>query len=110
MNSSTSSSRKIYGKICLGLGLAMLGALSLFYVFVNLIGASAEGIMGRVVQARQSLPEIVSEDQTQVMFFGSSMVDAGFSPRLFDAQVKAKGKEVKSYNFGFGGLNPYFQE
>ncbi|NQZ07932.1 MAG: hypothetical protein HRT35_12285 [Algicola sp.] len=110
MNSSTSSSRKIYGKILLGVGLTMAGAWSVLMMVADIVGANAEGVMGRVVQARRALPQIVSEDKKQVMVFGSSMVDAGFSPRLFDAQVKAQGKDIKSYNFGFGGLNPYFQD
>lgn len=110
MNSSTSSSRKIYGKICLGVSLTMVGAWCVLMMVADIIDVNAEGLMGRVVEARQALPHIVSEDKKQVMVFGSSMVDAGFSPRLFDEQVKAQGKDITSYNFGFGGLNPYFQD
>ena len=45
-----------------------------------------------------------------VMFYGSSMTGAGFSPRKFDRDLKAMGKDITSFNFGFGGLNPYFQD
>ena len=44
------------------------------------------------------------------MVFGSSMTDAGFSPRRFDKLLAERGIEVKSFNFGFGGLNPFFQD
>lgn len=108
MSSSTSNSREIYGKICLKLGLAMLGMMIAYWAF--LLSMGHQGLMGRVTQAREALPEIVAQPEPQVMVFGSSMVHAGFSPRQFDSEVKAKGKDVKSYNFGFGGLNPFFQD
>ncbi|MEM6639709.1 MAG: hypothetical protein AAF610_07390 [Pseudomonadota bacterium] len=44
------------------------------------------------------------------MGFGSSMVQAGFSPREFDRHIAAAGGDVTSFNFGFGGLNPLFQD
>lgn len=108
MSSSTSNSRKVYFKICGALGLAMFAAVAVFHIF--LYSAGANRLMGRVVLAREALPEIVKQSEPQMMFFGSSMVDLGFNPRHFDNQVKARGKAVKSYNFGFGGLNPYFQD
>lgn len=110
MNSSTSSSRKIYTKIFLAITLGMGLAMALINLVTWLHDASAETIMGRVVEARAALPRIVGEDKDLVMVFGSSMVAAGFSPRQFDQAVNARGKNVKSFNFGFGGLNPFFQD
>jgi hypothetical protein len=86
----------------------MLATVAAFHLFV--VGVGADGLMGRVNQAREALPEIIAGDKPQVMVFGSSMVGAAFEPRIFDAEVKAKGKEVSSYNFGFGGLNPFYQD
>lgn len=108
MSSSTSNSRKAYLKIVLSLGAAMLVTVICFHVFLHAMGANR--LMGRVVEAREALPEIVKRDETQMMFFGSSMVDLGFAPREFDKYVKQMGKDVSAYNFGFGGLNPYFQD
>jgi hypothetical protein len=90
------------------LSLAMLTSMGLVHLTTYLMGA--ERILERVAQAREALPTIVNEEKPQVMVFGSSMVEAGFAPRLFDQQAKAQGKDIKSYNFGFGGLNPYFQD
>ena len=72
--------------------------------------AKSQGIMARVEQAREALPKILKEPQDLVMFYGSSMTRAGFSPRKFDLDLNAMGKNIKSFNFGFGGLNPFFQD
>lgn len=110
MNSSTSSSKNIYLKILLvilvGSGLAMANVR----LFTYLNDASSETILGRVMQAKQALPQIVQEPKDVVLFYGSSMTGAGFSPRQFDRDLKEQGIEIKSFNFGFGGLNPYFQD
>ena len=66
--------------------------------------------MGRVMEARAALPKILNEDKNLAMVFGSSMVGAAFSPRQFDSAAKDAGKNIKSFNFGFGGLNPFFQD
>ncbi len=62
------------------------------------------------VGARSALPAIVREEGDLVMVFGSPMVRAGFSARHFDRELHTLGVNVKSWNFGFGGLNPYFQD
>ncbi|NVJ58818.1 MAG: hypothetical protein HWE27_00430 [Gammaproteobacteria bacterium] len=108
MSSFTSSSRAIYRKTLAAILLGMGAAMGSFYLFT--IVMDADQLLGRVTEAREALPKIVKEDQDLVMMFGSSMVDAGFSPRQFDREVNAKGKNVKSFNFGFGGLNPFFQD
>lgn len=120
MSSSTSSSnepsshmggsRRIFGKILLTIIVGMVTALGLLRVFTDLNNASAETILGRVMEAQAALPRILEQEEDLVMFYGSSMVQAGFSPRMFDRWLAEEGLETKSFNFGFGGLNPYFQE
>ena len=104
------TSRKIYRKTLLAIGLCMLCALGIIQLILNAMGANSQGVLGRVTEARAALPAIVKEPKDLVMFFGSSMTRAGFSPRQFDRDAAAVGKSVKSYNYGFGGLNPYFQD
>ncbi len=104
------STRKIYFKIIVAIVLVMAAAMGTIRGIMLLSDASKEGILGRVSQAQAALPQIVQEPQELVMFFGSSMTHAGFSARQFDREVNAQGKNIKSFNFGFGGLNPYFQD
>ena len=110
MSSSTSSSRAIFLRIflvvALGMGVCM-GAIRLF-ALANDVGSDT--LMRRVQEARAHLPDILEAEEDLVMAFGSSMTRAGFSARQFDRQMAEKGIQVKSYNFGFGGLNPYFQD
>ena len=110
MSSSTSNSREAYKPIALRLGLAMAAALAALNLFYFAMGIRAENIIDRVVESRQALPKIVSEEKDLMLFFGSSMVEAGFSPRVYDRKMLELGKNVKSFNFGFGGLNPYYQD
>ena len=104
------TSRRLYARAVISLGLSMLCALSLIYFYLELNDANKQGILGRVNEAQAALTEIVDEPHELVMFFGSSMTRAGFSPRRFDRTLQQQGKDVKSFNFGFGGLNPYFQD
>ncbi len=116
MPSSTSSSnpearRPIYGKTLLAIILGMSAALGLVKAFAYINDASSETILGRVLEAKAALPQIVKEPQELAMVFGSSMVRAGFSPREFDQHLNDQGiQNIKSFNFGFGGLNPFFQD
>ena len=110
MNSSTSSSRRLYAKTLLIILLGMGAGMLLIRGVAEIFDARAETILGRVMEARQALPQIVAEEDDLVMFFGSSMTEAGFSPRQFDRALEERGATVKSFNFGFGGLNPYFQD
>ncbi|MEM7705902.1 MAG: hypothetical protein AAF358_10145 [Pseudomonadota bacterium] len=115
MNSSTSSSdakaqRGIFVRIFLTVLLGMGIALALVQGLVMALGAGSSSLLGRVIEARNAIPRIVSEPQELVMMFGSSMTDAGFSPREFDLAIAENGGSVKSFNFGFGGLNPLFQD
>ncbi len=101
----------IYGKtllfILVGMALALAGVR-----WFSWMGDAAPGsFLGRVLEAKNALPQIVAEPHDLVMVFGSSMVEAGFSPREFDQRLKEQGHDdIKSFNFGFGGLNPFYQE
>ncbi len=115
MSSSTSSSdrpapRGPYLKALLAILLGMGASMALVRGFTELNDASAETILDRVMEARAALPDIVQEENPLVMSFGSSMTQAAFGARQFDREMAERGTEVKSFNFGFGGLNPYFQD
>lgn len=104
------TSQKLYGKTIFAIGLCIALALLSIHLILLGMGANSQGALGRVTESRAALPKIVKEPNEVVMFFGSSMTRAGFSPRKFDADLAEQGKQVKSFNFGFGGLNPYFQD
>jgi hypothetical protein len=117
VSSSTSSSdtvaggsRGYYLRILLTILLGMAVALVLVRAFTATMGAGADSLLGRVLQAQAAIPDIAAEEKDLVMVFGSSMVHAGFSPREFDRDAAELGADVKSFNFGFGGLNPMFQD
>ena len=97
-------------KILLVVTLGMAVSLALVRAYALALGASGEAFLGRVLEARAALPRILAEENDLVMFFGSSMTDAGFSARIFDRELAERGVDVKSFNFGFGGLNPLFQD
>jgi hypothetical protein len=117
MSSSTSSSspsaaapRRPYVKALIAIVLGMGASMAVVQGFTYLNNASAETILDRVMEARSYLPAIVEEEKDLVMVFGSSMTDAGFAARQFDSELAERGVDVKSFNFGFGGINPYFQD
>ncbi|RJE75535.1 hypothetical protein BGP78_02100 [Pseudoalteromonas sp. MSK9-3] len=112
-NSNTGApkqSRRVFIKITLAITLVMVTAMGLVRVLLDANGANQQGILGRVLQAKVALPNIIAEPNDLVMFYGSSMVRAGFSPRKFDRDLQSMGKNITSFNFGFGGLNPYYQD
>lgn len=41
-----------------------------------------------------------------VYLFGSSLVEFGFSPDIFDAAMRDQGLDVRSYNFAYGNADP----
>jgi hypothetical protein len=120
MNSSISNSKqlsaelmtsqKVFGKAFIAIGLSMLTAMVIIRLILISMGASTQGVLGRVTESRAALEQIVKDPDELVMFFGSSMTRAGFSPRKFDADLAKLDKKVTSFNYGFGGLNPYFQD
>ena len=84
------------------------GVVFIYNGLLQIIG----DINGRVVAQIEHLPEIVAEnrDKRKVFVFGSSMVQAGFEPDVFDAAMADKGIDTLSYNYGVGNINPEFQE
>ena len=64
-----------------------------------------------MVAQLEHLPGIVAEnrDKRKVFVFGSSMVQAGFEPNVFDAAMADQGINTISYNYGVGNLDPEFQ-
>jgi len=104
------TSQKLYAKTVVSIGLCMVTALVIIHLILNSMGAKEQGVFGRVAQSRAALSKIVKEPDDLVMFFGSSMTRAGFSPRQFDANLAESGINTMSFNYGFGGLNPYFQD
>ncbi len=107
---SPSGSCRLYGQVVLKLGLSMLTALLIIFGYLTSIGATGQGILERVTEARQALPQIIADPNDVMMFYGSSMTRAGFSPRQFEAQLGKKGINISAFNYGFGGLNPFFQD
>ena len=106
-----STHRKMNARIFIAMMLGMFIALVLIRLFALSMNASGDSFLGRVMEAREHLPTIAKDEEDLVMVFGSSMVDAGFNANQFDAEVAELGIDnIKSYNFGFGGLNPYFQD
>ncbi|MGB5689610.1 MAG: hypothetical protein WBM45_10045, partial [Woeseiaceae bacterium] len=104
------SPRRMFLRIWLTILFGSGIALALAYAFVAANGASSRSLLGRVIEAQEAIPQIAAEEKDLVMVFGSSMTEAGFSPREFDRDVNAAGGNVMSFNFGFGGLNPLFQD
>lgn len=102
--------RRIFLRIWLTILVGSGIALALAYAFVAANGASSRSLLGRVIEAQEAIPQIAAEEKDLVMVFGSSMTQAGFSPREFDHDVNAVGGNVMSFNFGAGGLNPLFQD
>ncbi len=82
----------MYFRILMTILIGMFIALVIIRIFAASMGGSPENIMGRVYQARAELPEIASEarENDTLIFFGSSMVEAGFSPREFEQMLDEK--------------------
>ncbi len=94
-------------------GILIFGGVVLLYqlVWIFLEGAGAR-IYDRVLQQLDYLPMLVAEhpEKKKVIVFGSSMVQAGFDPLLFDELMEDKNNDVVSYNYGIGNMNPEFQD
>lgn len=91
-----------------------LGGLLVFVLVVGLFNFLARQVSmnDRVLGMIDYLPSLVEEsaDTRNVLFFGSSMVQAGFEPELFDRYFSDRELDVVSYNYGVGNLNPEFQQ
>jgi hypothetical protein len=102
--------RIVYAKIIFAIALCASTTVAVMHGFLSVVDAKSGGVFSRTTLARDALTQIINEPNDLVIFYGSSMTRAGFSPRKFDKDLKEKGKNIKSFNFGFGGLNPYFQD
>ena len=103
--------RKVFLRIFLTILVGMGVAMGLVRGFTEAMGANSQTILGRVLEGREGLERLLVEDEGDVvMVFGSSMADAGFGPREFDQWIADRGGSSSAWNFGFGGLNPMFQE
>lgn len=109
-NTEPMTSQKLYAKVIITIGLCMLAAVVIIQLIITSMGAKTQGVLGRVTESRAALSQVVEESNQLALFYGSSMTRAGFSPRQFDAQLAKIDKNVTSFNYGFGGLNPYFQD
>ena len=84
MRLSTSSFRPIFGRVFLIALLGMSLSLGLVRALTFVLDKSGSQFLGRVLEARAALPEIAAEEDDLVMFFGSSILETGFSARVFD--------------------------
>lgn len=106
-----SNQRRIFRRIILAILVGMGVAMGLVRGFTEAMGANSQEILGRVLEGQHGLKRLLAEDDGDlVMVYGSSMADAGFGPREFDQHIRELGGDVSTWNFGFGGLNPMFQE
>lgn len=90
-------------------GLLLFGTVVLlFQLLIN----SLRGGEDRATSEIKYLPQLVAEnrEKKKTMVFGSSMVQAGFQPKIFDQFMTDQGIDSISYNYGMGNLNPKFQE
>jgi hypothetical protein len=92
-------------------GMALVVALgALLFVRCNsaiIELAAAEQI--RLREALDALPAVAKRAQPSAVIFGSSLIWMGVSVQDFDAELRANGVELTTYNFGFGGMNPESQ-
>jgi hypothetical protein len=65
--------------------------------------------IARIQAAQSALPDIAAAPGPKAILFGSSMVDFGFAPEVFDARLAESGIEMTSYNYGIGNMNPNLQ-
>jgi hypothetical protein len=104
------ASRRLFFGIWVTILVGMAFAVVAVRLFAWANDAGSQSLLGRVLQAQDAIPQIAAEPNDLVLFFGSSMVEAGFSPREFDQFIAESGGAATSFNFGFGGLNPLFQD
>lgn len=112
MSSSTSSSRGIHSRSLVLILAITAVSVVLLNIIADAMGGDVENnILPRVTEALDKLPLVAGESDDVVIVFGSSMTEAGFGARQFDRELAERGiPGVKSFNFGFGGLNPLFQD
>ena len=115
MNLSTSSSssdsaypalRTIIAALLIGIIIALL-----IRIYINYLGKDEPDPWStrRQSEALAQLPDIVKDHPNTVLVFGSSRIQAGFSPAVFNEELNNVGKNATSLNLGFAGLNPELQ-
>ncbi len=94
-------------------GVLVFGAVVLSYrQMVTAFERLGDGFMaGGMVSMLEYLPELTrtAEGHASMMLFGTSMVEAGFTPNEFDRTLAARGLDTLSFNYGVANLNPEFQ-
>ncbi|MFY0565656.1 hypothetical protein ACN28E_17685 [Archangium lansingense] len=99
--------------LAMGLGV-LLVALGMARGFIALLEGTTspdtrarftEGA-GRVRDFLQELPELAAKEDSALVF-GSSIIQHGFSPEVFEAHLR--GPRVTTYNLGFPGVEPEVQ-
>ena len=111
MPSSTSSSERIALWTALaGLGV-LLGSLAIIRGCTATTEALLPDVFGmvRIKTANQGLARIATAPGPKAVFFGSSTVELGFAPEVFDDHLAAAGVDMTSYNLGIGNMNPSLQ-
>lgn len=97
--------------IALGGGAILLGML-LVRAAVSLVQRSAPSPFSieRIQASAEALPaalQVAENDTSKIVYvLGSSLVEFGFSPEVFDQKLKETGVDVHSYNFGYGNADP----
>lgn len=92
------------------------GSLALALLLVNLVVSYARAqfpnpfSVQRIAQSAAALPAALSlpaDDSREVVYvLGSSLIEFGFSPEVFDQALSEQGVEAISYNFGYGNADP----
>ena len=93
-------------------GGALFAAMLLVNIFVTTLRAqfpnpfSVQRIQTSA-DALSSALELPASDQRKVVYvLGSSLIEFGFSPEIFDQRLQESGVESVSYNFGYGNADP----
>ncbi len=116
MPSSTSSSeprgsRRAFLRTALagaGLWILAMGIIRGCTAFTESLAPDPFGIVP-IKTANRALPAIAAAPGSKAVFFGSSTVQFGFAPPVFDARLAESGIEITSYNLGIGNMNPSLQ-
>ncbi len=116
MPSSTSSSeprgsRRAFLRTALagaGLWILAMGIIRGCTALTESLAPDPFGIVP-IKTANRALPAIAAAPGSKAVFFGSSTVQFGFAPPVFDARLAESGIEITSYNLGIGNMNPSLQ-
>ncbi|XOV85280.1 MAG: hypothetical protein ACFHXK_09200 [bacterium] len=88
-------------------GVLVFGLVVLMYVSLGI------GEYNDRIEKPLGMLKTISENlkvEPQIIVYGSSMVQYGFDPLLFDAELALRGVTATSYNFGVPNVDPGYQE